>query len=57
MGGKSVIRAERLSDELDRLSEQYQGNRDALLVVDAVRCWLMEETVLDAGDDMPVLIV
>lgn len=50
MGGKTWIRAGRLDDELDRLSEQYQGNPDALQVVDAVRCWLAEETVLDADD-------
>ena len=43
-----LIRADRLDYELDRLAEQYQGNLDALLVVDAVRCWLMEETVENA---------
>lgn len=45
-----TIKASRLHDELDRLSEQYAGNLDALQVVDAVRMWLMEETVSPADD-------
>lgn len=44
------ISANKLHDELDRLSEQFAGNPDALEVVDAVRCWLMEEQVPGIDD-------
>lgn len=50
MGGKMVIKADSLAHELDCLAEKYQGNHDALLLVDALRCWLAEETVFDADE-------